>query len=278
MWSFIKASVEGTSHNSAGVPCQDACDAFRLKDGDDSVLVAAIADGAGSAEHSELGARAAVDHLLKVACPEAVGADCLNEQLVRAWYQGTLEHLEGVAVREFIPVKDLACTLLLAVVWKNGAVLAQIGDGAWVLEKDGELMAGTWPENGEFANVTVFLTSQGAFEHLQFKRIEGRMSAVAGFTDGIQSLALDFGARIPGVRFFNAMFSSLRSSSDATELLAPLRNLLESEMICSRTDDDKTLVLGVWRDAETAPLEVKNEETAPAEVVAEPVNSDGSPE
>jgi len=251
---------------------------FQLPVGEHSVLIAAVADGAGSAQHSDIGSREAVDHLLKVVRPTGVDVDLLGEDQVREWYQTVYEHLQGVATREAIPINELACTLLLAVVWKNGAVLAQIGDGAWVLEKDGELMAGTWPETGEFANITVFLTSQGALDHLQFKRLEGKISAVAGFTDGIQTLTLDFANRIPGWRFFNAMFSSLRDSPDATELMAPLQEFLASEIICSRTDDDKSLVLGVWRDAEAAPIEVKEVEPAPAEVVAEPVNSDGSPE
>jgi hypothetical protein len=258
--------------------------------GDEFVLLAAVADGAGSASHSQIGSGEAVEILLKVVSQSGVKPADMSQQQVCGWYQEVLEHLRTVASRESLPIGELACTLLLAAVWKNGAVLAQIGDGAWVLEKDGSLMAGTWPETGEYANVTVFLTTQGALEHLQFRRFEGKITGVAGFTDGIQMLALDFGKRTPGERFFNAMFASLRASADGTELIAPLQQMLASEVICSRTDDDKTLVLGVWREPamEANPAEVNAAEAPPTEPLpgkltpTEPtpveINSDGPEE
>jgi hypothetical protein len=234
--------------------------------GGEDVLLAAVADGAGSASHSQIGSGEAVQHLLKVVSQSGVKAADISQQQVCGWYQEVLEHLRTVADRESLPIGELACTLLLAAVWRNGAVLGQIGDGAWVLEKDGALVAGTWPETGEYANVTVFLTTQGALDHLQFQRFEGKIGGVAGFTDGIQTVALDFGKRTPGERFFNAMFASLRASTDGTELIAPLQQMLASEVICSRTDDDKTLVLGVWREpeAEANPAEVNAAEATPA--------------
>ena len=223
---------------------------LRMRNGSEDVLLAAIADGAGSASHSQIGSGEAVQHLLKLVLQSDVKVADISQQQACVWYKEVLEHLKSVAVRESLPIGELACTLLLAVVWKNGAVLGQIGDGAWVLEKDGALLTGTWPETGEYANITVFLTTEGALENLQFQRIDGKISAVAGFTDGIQMLALDFGQRTPGERFFKSMFGSLRGSADETELIAPLQQMLASEVICSRTDDDKTLVLGVWRESE----------------------------
>lgn len=248
MWAAVSASVIGTSHEATGAPCQDACHVLRMRAGEDDLLLAAIADGAGSASHSQIGSSEAVQHLLRLISQSGVKATEIHELEVRGWYQEVLEHLKLVAERESVLVGDLACTLLLAVVWRDGAVLGQIGDGAWVLERDGSLVAATWPETGEYANVTVFLTTQGALDHLQFNRLDGKITGVAGFTDGIQSLTLDYAERTPAVRFFNSMFNPLRASADETELIAPLRQMLRSEVICSRTDDDKTLLLGVWRE------------------------------
>ena len=278
MWSAVSASVVGTSHNAMGAPCQDACHVLRMLSGDEEVLLAAVADGAGSASHSQIGSSAAVQHLLKVVSQSGVKVADISQQQVSGWYQEVLEHLRTVADRESLPIGELACTLLLAAVWKNGVVLGQIGDGAWVLEKDGALVAGTWPETGEYANVTFFLTTQGALDHLQFQRFEGNISGVAGFTDGIQMLALDFGKRMPGGRFFNAMFASLRASKDETELIAPLQQLLASEVICSRTDDDKTLVLGVWREPEVNVAEATPAEAPPADPTSVGINRDGPAE
>jgi hypothetical protein len=49
-WRHIAASVVGTSHEKVGGACQDAndCQVYLLPSGE-NVLVAAVADGAGSA-------------------------------------------------------------------------------------------------------------------------------------------------------------------------------------------------------------------------------------
>jgi hypothetical protein len=251
MWSAISASVIGTSHEAIGAPCQDACQLLRMRFEQEDLLIAAVADGAGSVPHSQIGSSEAVQRVVQLVSQGGFTPGSLDAQQLKGWYQEVLDHLGGVAKREALPLHELACTLLLAIVWRDGAVLGQIGDGAWVVEKDGTFLAGTWPETGEYANVTVFLTTEGALDHLQFRRLEGKVSGIAGFTDGIQSLALDYAQRVPAARFFNAVLSPLRDGKDETELIAPLRLLLSSELISSRTDDDKTLLIAVWRDADT---------------------------
>src|SRR5262245_27228400 len=150
MWAAISACVIGTSHEATGTPCQDACHVARLKVGDEDVLLAAVADGAGSASHSQIGSSEAVQHILNLQMQAEVDLAAINGEQMRGWFQATLEHLKTVAERESVSVCELSCTLLLAIVWKNGAVFGQVGDGAWVLEKSGEWMVGTWPETGEF--------------------------------------------------------------------------------------------------------------------------------
>jgi len=248
MWAAVFASVIGTSHESMDLPCQDAANLLRITVGSEQVLLAAIADGAGSASHSQIGSSEAVQYLLKLVAHDNLKFEEITRTQVLEWYSAVLKHLKSVAARESISLHELACTLLLGVVWREGAVFGQIGDGAWVLEKDGGLVAATWPETGEYANVTVFLTTQEALEHLQFQKIAGKIGAVAGFTDGIQALTLDYSQRTPAARFFSVAFGSVQNCGDETELIAPLQQLLASEVITSRTDDDKTLVLAVWRE------------------------------
>jgi hypothetical protein len=248
----------GTSHQALETPCQDACQVMRLKVGDEDVLLAAIADGAGSASHSEVGSREAVQHVLKLVTRAELNLAAVGEEQIRSWFEGVLEHLKAVAESEEVLVDELACTLLLAIVWRRGAIFGQVGDGGWVLEKDGETIVGTWPETGEYANVTVFVTSkraltkgeEGASNHLQVRRFEGSISALAGFSDGLQMLTLDYVNKVPFTRFFKAMWGPLRDAVEDTELIAPMQTMLASEMINSRTDDDKTLVLAVWRGPE----------------------------
>src|SRR6266481_3089577 len=56
MWNVVRASVRGSSHRRSGTPCQDAVD-LRIRG---ETLLVAISDGAGSASHSEQGAKGAV--------------------------------------------------------------------------------------------------------------------------------------------------------------------------------------------------------------------------
>ena len=56
-WRYALASVVGTSHLASGTPCQDASTCQVLEDGSGrSVLVAFVADGAGSALYADEGA------------------------------------------------------------------------------------------------------------------------------------------------------------------------------------------------------------------------------
>src|SRR5438874_1519448 len=57
-WRVVGTSVPGVRHRRRGEPCQDV---FRRTETADGTLVIAVADGAGSAEFAEVGARRAVE-------------------------------------------------------------------------------------------------------------------------------------------------------------------------------------------------------------------------
>jgi hypothetical protein len=250
MWAVVHASVIGSSHATSGAPCQDACNVLKKMIGDEDVLIIAIADGAGSASHSQIGSSEAVQYLVKVVSQADFQLQTIDQEKMRSWFDEVLVHLRGVSDRENVPIGEFACTLLLGIVWENGAIFGQIGDGAWVLKQNDAYISATWPETGEYANITVFVTTEFGLDKIQFQRFEGKIDGVAGFTDGIQSLVLNYAEKKPHVPFFNSMLSPLKSVQDETELIAPLQQFLASEVVTSRTDDDKTLVLASWRHQE----------------------------
>ena len=53
MWKYTGQAVIGTSHEKNNTPCQDA---YRIEPIDDRLIVV-VADGAGSAKHSDIGAQ-----------------------------------------------------------------------------------------------------------------------------------------------------------------------------------------------------------------------------
>jgi tRNA G18 (ribose-2'-O)-methylase SpoU len=138
------------------------------------------------------------------------------------------------------------------VVARDALIGAQVGDGAIVYrprseEAAGEIALLTAPHHGEYLNETVFLTSDGYLEHLQLAYHAGAPDALALFSDGLQMLALDMKNQppVPHAPFFDPLFTFVKNNPDGLEREQKLRAFLESERVCAKTDDDKTLVIAV---------------------------------
>ncbi|OAI41460.1 hypothetical protein AYO40_03115 [Planctomycetaceae bacterium SCGC AG-212-D15] len=164
---------------------------------------------------------------------------------VRDWYTQVRALLEEEANMNDVPVREYACTLLFSVVGNDTAVFAQIGDGAIVAGTDAELEVVFWPQSGEYANTTNFLSDDLFSEAIAFENRCQRVEQVAMLTDGLQSLALRYAERSAHRPFFDPMFTTLVQTLDPSTLAVPLRQFLESPAVNGRTDDDKTLLLAV---------------------------------
>jgi hypothetical protein len=248
-WRFVGASVRGTSHHRSGMPCQDAHEARIVGEGPDGpVLVLACADGAGTAELGEDGARIACARMVELATElvvEGHGVRQLDDGMLPFWIDeaaGTIAIQAEAAERR---PRDYACTLLVAVVDDYGAAFAQVGDGAIVVS-DGQSYAPVfWPQSGEYANTTFFITDPPARRSVCTEvRIPGP-EEVALFTDGLQSLALRFADRSAHAPFFGIFFPALQAqpAGEADSLRVELDVFLSSEPVNQRTDDDKTIVV-----------------------------------
>lgn len=247
MWNVVEACSRGTSHTATGKPCQDAVLAQRFETPSGPAVAIAIADGAGSAEKSDLGAQEVVMFLAKSAAAFSGDFSQLNKEDVLLWFEDARRHLaEQIAQSATCPVDALASTAMLAILWETGAAFAHIGDGAWVAQKEQEYVVVTWPFSGEYANQTKFLTSADAGEHFVFDLFSERPAAVAGFTDGVQLLALNFAAESAHAPFFDRLLAPLRGGIAPETLKPALATFLDSSLVNERTDDDKTLVLACW--------------------------------
>ncbi len=143
---------------------------------------------------------------------------------------------------------DYACTVLGAVVGPDDAVYCQVGDGAIVVgNNDGSrgLDWVFWPQHGEFANQTNFVTQHNVEDVLDFERGNGCVNEIALFSDGLERLVLDMSSRTVHAPAFNPIFQWLAQTSptDAIDTAAGIRAYLGSDHINSRTDDDKSLVV-----------------------------------
>lgn len=255
-WKCLGESVAGTSHRATGTPCQDANRLAVLDHPGGPVLVAVVADGAGSAARAELGATTACE-ALRDAARDAVmrrrSLDSFEPADVRAWFLAAREELCRVAGATGVEPRDLACTALLAVVGPGHALFGQVGDGAVVVGTDTTFTPIFWPEPAEYVNVTDFLTDDDLEARLLLDVLAEPFDTVALLTDGLQRLALDYAKRCGHPGFFGPLFAPLRDG-DAEALRGPLRALLDSAKINDRTDDDKTLALATrGRDVPAPP-------------------------
>jgi hypothetical protein len=150
-------------------------------------------------------------------------------------------------------LRELACTLLLAVVGERAAAFSQIGDGAIVISVNQEYETVFWPQSGEYINTTNFVTDDRWEDHLEFSVRHEAIDEVALFTDGLQALVLSYAEKRAHCPFFAPLFRTLRDAPSPDELAAPLRRFLDSPRVNDRTDDDKSLIVAARPACDAAP-------------------------
>jgi len=245
MWKLVCGSVRGTSHIHSGLPCQDYCDGTIAG----TTLVVACADGAGSAELSQLGSKAAVDRFMEVASGDTVP----TKEQVQAWVNSARERVLEQADANGSTPRQLACTFLAALIGDDWAAFAQVGDGVIVFDGPESYELAFWPETGEYANTTRFLSEDNYHEHLRVEIVERHISELAVLTDGLQMLALDIAGTKVHDRFFAPLFKAVRNGSNEAALKTSLLEFMDSKRVNERTDDDKTLFLATRITVDVSP-------------------------
>ena len=256
-WRVIRASVQGTSHAKTGQPCQDSSSVGM--GAPDGMLVAAVADGAGSAELSADGSRIAAC----TASRRAAGLLCLHshplyegvlKEILRESVHSARSALEAEAQRRNKYFRDFAATLMVAICAPEITGAAQIGDGAMVAtgagmpenRERGDYTLFSAPQRGEYANTTNFITSDNWKDSLDITTRYGGVWRLAMFTDGIQSIALSAAAgNAPHAPFFDPLFSWAEKQEDVYAAGDGLATFLSSPRVTARADDDLTLLLAV---------------------------------
>lgn len=242
-WTWAAASRRGTSHARAGERRQDA---FLVRAAGGS-LVAVACDGAGSSSHGGAGAAVVARTVAAAAqrwCALGTGVPC--DDVVVGWVVRSRLRLAGAADRLGIDVRGFATTLVMVVADADGAVVAHVGDGAAVGRSaaSGEWSALSWPESGEYASTTFFVTDDDI--RLRVSRYVGRWDRLAVMTDGIERLALDFGGRVPHAPLLEGLTGPVaRSAARGHDFVLSRRlgDYLDSPNVCERTDDDKTVIV-----------------------------------
>ena len=246
-WFVAGASARGSAHLRTDTPCQDNL-AYKVI-GDCLLMV--LADGAGSAPRSREGAQRAV----------AWATGALTEELNRhvplaaSGWKPLMVSVVAAARSALVDVapaeslRDYATTLTCAVAGgSRHLVIAQIGDAMVAAQsRSGEMFTCMPPQRaGEYANQTRFITDDDALDRVDVRYLPVPVHALMAVTDGLLPVVTDrYGE--PFTPFWRPVIGRVdqaaRDGLSPQTVVVQIRSLLESERICARVDDDKTLVV-----------------------------------
>ena len=251
IWKVLSSSVTGTSHASRNEPGQDYCLAGVRCIAERHFFIGIAADGAGCSSDGGTGARIACETLCRHiddAVRQNEGClDTIARQDIENWIASCRAAVGEQADKDGRQARDYACTLIGAVVGDDRAVFFQIGDGCIVTGDAGGYRTVFWPEQGEYANTTYFLTDEAVLNHLNVSLKDTAPDEIALLTDGLQNLVLCYPTKTVHGGFFRPLFDAIKNSPDdeCRSLSEKFRTFLDRDEIRHRSDDDKTLILAV---------------------------------
>lgn len=242
-WRWAAASEIGTSHIRNGDRLQDAY-AVSVMRGD--CVFAIVSDGAGSAEFGAYGAWL-VCRTLTVLFRGWFrdNSDLPKNELLSDWIDEIRDRVAAISEKKQSTPRQFASTLALVVSTPDETLAMHVGDSAVVGRCGEEWEVLCWPENGEYASTTFFVTDDPE-PRLNITRYARKHDAFALFSDGVGDLALSHSEQTASPQFFTPMVRPVDNAQSAgrlPELSAKLRTYLAGPAICERTDDDKTLIL-----------------------------------
>jgi len=265
----VASSIRGAGHEAKNAPCEDAHAYLQLPTGE---TVFSVCDGAGSKPLSAVGARIAAQTTVKTLASMSLAAR-ISERFMNAslplqsnlsrdqfvWenrlleaFRSAREAVESEARRYQVEPSALASTLLAGVLFPDGYLAyGQLGDGRIITldrifhtaksHPSPPLKARTEPY-GEYANETIFLTSQGSLSKIEVACTKQPVGGVAVFTDGLGHIGFDLKNQTPRQGFLAPLFRIVAQGGPAATD-EELGRFLYSGKIRKRTQDDVTLLI-----------------------------------
>lgn len=180
---FYSTSLVGSSHIKKGTVCQDANKAVMLKNG---WCIAAVADGVGSARHSEIASSIAVNSIIDY-CSKNIDVKSeidLIEDILRKAYRYAEDTIEKYVEEKKDSIYDYDTTLSVVIYDGSTVIYGHSGDGGIVgLLTDGKYVKITNPQKAEDGICVIPLRAgESAWE---FGKCDGEFASVLLATDGV---------------------------------------------------------------------------------------------
>lgn len=274
--SVVGASVIGLSHIQMKKPCQDFCDYESLENG---WGIAISSDGAGSAEHSEVGSRIVVErgifHFKQKILTRSwmddntLPTDAEWTQVAYYAFKLVYDDLKTAAEKIGKDISSLAATAIVLIHTPKGILISHIGDGrAGYANRNGCWQSIIVPHKGEEANQTIFITSD--FWNIpnyvmsgvivpESRVIRETASAFTLMSDGCENACwlcnrfndkkqMYYDPNEPYDKFFTPICSNIESmknkQSDSDKIKTKWANYLLTEGKFAKEPDDKTMIIG----------------------------------
>jgi hypothetical protein len=181
-WVAAAAEHRGKGHVRSGLPCQDAARVTWRE----WPATAVVADGAGSARHSDVGARVtttAVETLLLQQFDEL--ALMAPREVAARVVAAAIDALTAATSSGNLDLQDLASTLMFVATDGVRFIAGSLGDGVIATSASGAVRPLFKPQKGEFANETVMVTSTSATARMDILIEDlADIDGFAIFTDG----------------------------------------------------------------------------------------------
>ncbi len=253
--------VQGTSHRSNNLPCQDRT--FYIEE--NGLYVMTLADGAGSRDYSHFGATIVTQVTARIVADnfsdyiqklEEHGKTPIeieqNKRFVKeSILDRLMKQLEDYALTNNIPsVKELASTLLFcAVDYRNRFIIGHIGDGligaSFLTQDDGYSMVLSEPENGDQSNITFFVTDDKVMDHFRIQSgVFSNLEAIYLMSDGIADV---FYSSFEGLSDQIRDFANKYNGKTEEAYSAYLSKVLETKIAEESSDDLSINLLVVER-------------------------------
>jgi len=245
-------SIVGTSHVGKNVPCQDSHRYEVLANG---WMAVAIADGVGSAKHSEIASKMACDTFIET-CKDCITKDtqvteikCIIEKAYRAADQNIKDHVYKIDDM----ITDYDTTLSVVIYDGKHLVYGHSGDGGIVvLTTSGDYIKVTQPQKAEDGICVVPL--RAGEKYWEFGECEAEVTSVLLATDGVYDNFMPYLLRgqpvelyIPLIRWFMDN-NVIGITAETRELVEESRKNFLCGESCKAITDDKTVVVAFNAD------------------------------
>lgn len=233
-WSY--AAVAGEQHKNNGNSCQDYTSCLIY---DDNTAAVALSDGAGSKRFAKESARIIVEACLdyfKECLKSASFYSKSSEEFFSGLYNTVNSRFSDISEN----LSDYGGTLLFAAIIDSKIYIAHMGDGVIIgLSKEKSRVL-SYPENGEYANITYFFpTDDTAHFRYQIIDVDKNFSLILA-SDGISEMLYSRkDNRIAGACFKFEEWNIQLSGEECSKMMESAL----SETFSQYSSDDKSVMI-----------------------------------